>query len=160
MHSFTEKNDTSLDKSLQKNMSRDNRKRGVVDQVKYIKRASERKWTDREYHFQYKSDVAHKDVKNYCDKSQFPVLPFCGTHPNPHGARRLINHCHLHFDPKLGHGMCALFRIPCACVGCTSIMDKTWISGILSKKQARYQHVTNCTTGQLWDHIKIGISLI
>ena len=52
---------------------------------------------------------------------------------------------HLRFYPKLGHGICAIFRIPCAYVGCTSILDKPWISGIPSNKQARYQPVTNCT---------------
>ena len=57
----------------------------------------------------------------------------------------MINHYHLRFDPKLGHDICEIFRIPCACVGCTSILDKHWIYGILSKKQARYQPVTNCT---------------
>ena len=36
-------------------------------------------------------------------------------------------------------------RIPFACVGCTSMLDKPCISVILSKKQARYQPVTNCT---------------
>ena len=54
-------------------------------------------------------------------------------------------HTHLRFDPKLGHDIYAICRIPCACVGFTSILDKTWISGIPSKKQARYQYVTNCT---------------
>ena len=34
---------------------------------------------------------------------------------------------------------------PCFCVECTSMLDKPWISGILSKKQACYQPVSNCT---------------
>ena len=72
-------------------------------------------------------------------------MPFCGPHPKPRGSRGLINHYHLHFDPKLGHGICANRRIPCACVACTSMLDKPWISSILSNKQARYQPVTNCT---------------
>ena len=62
-----------------------------------------------------------------------------------HGERGLSNHNHLLFDPKLGHGICAIRRILCACVGCKSMMDKPWISGITSKKQAHYQHGTNCT---------------
>ena len=35
--------------------------------------------------------------------------------------------------------------IPCACVACTSILEKAWISGIPSEKQERYQPVTKCT---------------
>ena len=54
------------------------------------------------------------------------------------------NHYHLRFDPKLGHGICAILRIPCAFVSCTSMLDKPWISGMQSTKQARYQPVTNC----------------
>ena len=52
---------------------------------------------------------------------------------------------HLWFDPKLGNFICAICRIPCACVVCTSMLEKPWISGIQSKKQALYQPVTNCT---------------
>ena len=36
-------------------------------------------------------------------------------------------------------------RIPCACVTCTSMLDKPWISGIPSEKQERYKPVTKCT---------------
>ena len=54
-------------------------------------------------------------------------------------------HYQLRFDPKLGQGICAICRIPCACVVCTSMPDKPWISGIQSTKQARYQPVINCT---------------
>ena len=81
----------------------------------------------------------------YCDTKQFPELPFFVPHPKPRGSRGLSKHYHLRFDPKLGHFICEICRIPCDCVGCTSIMYKPWISGILSQKQARYQPVTNCT---------------
>ena len=80
----------------------------------------------------------------YCDTNQLPALPFCGPHTNPNVARGLSKNYHLRFDPKIGHGICAIFRIPCACVACISILDKPWISGIPSNKQARYQPVTNC----------------
>ena len=109
----------------------------VIDQVKYSKRYSKIKWTDREYHIKDNADVAHKDVKNYCDTKQFPPLPFCVSHPNLHGSRGLSKHYHLRFNPKLGHSICAIRRIQCACVGCTSILDKPCISGIQSTKQAR-----------------------
>ena len=84
-------------------------------------------------------------MKIYFDINQLPSLPFCGSHPTPHGARGLIKHNHLQFDTKLGHGICEIRRIPCDCVGCTSILDKPWIYGITSTKQAHYKPVTNCT---------------
>ena len=81
----------------------------------------------------------------YCDTNQFPTLSFYVPYPKPHGSRILIKHYHLRFDTKLGHGICAIFHIPCSFVACTSILDQPWISGISSKKQARYQLVTDCT---------------
>ena len=98
-------------------MSKEHRKHGVIDQGKYSKRASKRKWTDREYHIQDNADVAHKYVKIYCQTNQFPKLPFGGPHPKPHGARGLGKNYHLRFDINLGHGICAILRKPCACVG-------------------------------------------
>ena len=79
-------------------MSKEHWKHGVIDQVKYRNTASKIKWTDREYHVQDNSDVAHKDVKKYCDTNQFPELPFCGPHPKPKGARVFSNNYHLHVD--------------------------------------------------------------
>ena len=77
----------------------------------------------------------------YCDINQFPILPFHGPHPIPHEERELSKNYNLHFYPKLGCGICAIFRIPCACVACTPMLDKPWISGIPSKQQACYQPV-------------------
>ena len=111
-------------------------KYGVIDQGKDRKRASKRKWTDREYHLWVNADVAHKDVKMYCDTNQFSTLPFCVLHPNTHGAMGLSKHYHLWFDPKLGHVICAIHRIPCACVAFTSMIDQPWIFGVHFKKQA------------------------
>ena len=104
-----------------------------------------RKWTDIEFNVQDNSDVVHKDVKVYFDTNQFPALPFGSPHPKPHRSRGLSKHYHLCFDPKLGHGICAIFRIPCACVACTSMLDHPWISGTPLKKQSRYQPVTEFT---------------
>ena len=72
----------------------------------------ERKWTERKYHVQDNASVELKDVKMYCNKNQFPALPFCGPHSKPHGARGIGKHYHLRFDPKLGMGECAICRIP------------------------------------------------
>ena len=81
----------------------------------------------------------------YCNTNQFPELPICVPYSKPHGARGLSKHYHLRFDPKLGMGVCAIHRIPCACVACTSMLDKPWSSGISSDRQERYKLVTKCT---------------
>ena len=107
----------------------EHRKNGVIDQVKYSKRESSRKWTDRQYHVHNNADVAHKYVKMYCDTNQFPELPFFGPHPKPCGARGLGKHYHLCFDPNLGHGICEICRTPCDCVACTSMLDQPRITG-------------------------------
>ena len=81
----------------------------------------------------------------YCNTNQFTVLSFFGPHSKPHGARELIKHYHLHFDPKLGMGICTIRRIPCACVACSSMLDKRWIYRIPSDEQERYKPVTKYT---------------
>ena len=98
------------------------RKHGVIDQGKYRKRDSKRKWTDREYHVQDNADVAHKDVKMYCDTNQLPALTLCGSYTKRHLARGLGKYYHIRFDPNIGHGICEIHHIPCACVACTSMI--------------------------------------
>ena len=93
-------------------MSKKQRKYGVIYQVKQIKRASKIKYTYREYNVKDDYDVAHKELKFYCYTNQFPTLPFCGPHPKPHGPRGFSKHYHLRFDPKIGHGIYLIFRIP------------------------------------------------
>ena len=100
-------------------MSKDDLKHGFIGQRKYRKRSSKRKFTDREYHVQDNADVAHKDVKMYCDTIQFPTLPFVGSRKKPHGSKGLGKHYHLRFYLNLGHGICAIHFIPCTCVGFT-----------------------------------------
>ena len=96
------------------------------------KKIIEIKWSDIQYHVQDNADISHKDVKFYYNTNQLPALPFCVPHYKPHGARGLSKHYHLRFDQKLGNVVCAILRIPCYCVACTSIVDKPWISGIPS----------------------------
>ena len=52
---------------------------------------------------------------------------------------------HLRFDPTLGNGVCAILRIPCACVACTSMLEKPWIHGIPPDKQESYKPGAKCT---------------
>ena len=70
----------------------------------------------------------------YCNKNQFPALPFCGKYSKPRVSIGMSKHYNLRFDPKLGNGVCVIHHIPCACVACTSILDKPWIYGIPSDK--------------------------
>ena len=42
-------------------------------------------------------------------------------------------------------GVCEIRRVQCACVACTSMLDKPWIYGIPSDKQERYKTVIKCT---------------
>ena len=118
---------------------------GAIYQGKLRKRFMDIKWTERKYHVQDNAEVELKDMKMYCNKNQFPASPFCGPHSKTHGARDVRNHYHLRFDPKLGTRVCAILRIPCACVACTSMLEKPWISGIPSDKQERYKPVSKCT---------------
>ena len=92
----------------------------------------ERKRTDRQYHVEDNADVVHKDVKIYCNKNQNQLssLQFFGSNSKSNGTRGLSKIFYLCFDPKLGNGVCAIFCILCACVTCTSILEKPWISGI------------------------------
>ena len=73
------------------------------------------------------------------------MINIFGPHPKPCGARGLSKQYHLRFDPKLGHGICAILRIPCAYVLCKSLIDQPCISGIPLNKQAHYQTVTDFT---------------
>ena len=88
------------------------------------------KCTDRQYHVQDNAAVEHKYMIMYCNTNQFPELSVCGTYYKPHGASGFSKHYHLTFDPKLAMGICAIIRIPCACVACTSILEKPWIYSI------------------------------
>ena len=102
------------------------------------------KWIERNYHVQDNAAVEIKDVIIYCNTNQFPELLFSGPHSKPHGARGVSKHYQFRFDTKIGMGVCTIIRIPCACVACTSMIDKPWISGISSDKQERYAHFTKC----------------
>ena len=74
------------------------------------------------------------DVKIYCNKNQLPAVPTCGPHSKPYVARGLSKNYQCRFDPKLGMGVFSIRCISCACVACTSMIDKPWVSGIPSDK--------------------------
>ena len=74
-----------------------------------------------------------------------PRINFCDPDSKPHGKIGLGKHYHLRFVKKLGNGFCEISRTSCACVACTPMLGKPWISGMPSDKQERYQPVTKCT---------------
>ena len=102
IHTGTEKKDVSLAREFKDHLEGEHRKNGVIDQGKLRKRYMNRKWTEMKYHIQDNADIELKDLKMYCNTSQFPTLPFCVPHYKPHGARGVGKHYHLSFDPKLG----------------------------------------------------------
>ena len=99
-------------------MEEEHRQNGIIDQGKSIKIFLERKCTEIKYHFQDNAALELKDVRMYCNTNQFLELLFSGPHPKPHGARGVSKYYHLRFGPKLGMEVCAICRIPCACVAC------------------------------------------
>ena len=84
----------------------------------------------------WKCIVKQINSQNYHFVVHIPILVTQG---------HLQKNYHLCLDPKIGNGVCEICRIPCACVACTSMLDKPWISGIPSDKKERYQPVTKCT---------------
>ena len=75
----------------------------------------------------------------YCATTQYYEFQFCGPHNKPHGVRRLINHYHMSFNPKLVHGTCSKCIIPCTYTQCKSTLYKPWTPGMPEHQQPRYQ---------------------
>ena len=145
IHTVNQNYDVSLAKEFKQHLTKEHRKNGAFDQGKNNKLFMKIKCTYIQYHVQDNADVSQQYVRIYCNKNQFPALPFCGPHSKPHGARGMSKHYHLCFDTKLGNGFCAIRLITCACVAFTSMLDKPWIYGIPSDKKERYKPVTKCT---------------
>ena len=101
--------------------------------------------TESEYNVQEGADVGRKDVNMFCNKNQFPLFLFGGPHTKLHGVRWLSKHEHIRFDPKIGHVICAICLIPCACDECTPTTKKPWIHGFTPQKKLRHQPVTYFT---------------
>ena len=72
-------------------------------------------------------------------------MPFCGPHPNPHGARGLSKHYHLHFDQKMVTAYVKFSAYHVHVLHVQKIIDQTLIFDIPSEKQAHYQPVTKFT---------------
>ena len=81
----------------------------------------------------------------YCATDQFHEFQFLGPQKKPHGVYGLGKHYHMCFDPKLGHGMCEIRHIPCACNPCTSMLEQSWDPGMQEQKNPHYQPVKDFT---------------
>ena len=79
---------------------------------------------------QHNKDVENQGVKMYFFTNQYPELQFLGPHNKPHDVCGLGKHNHMRFDPKIGHGTCAIRHIPCARTSCTSIIDQILVKGL------------------------------
>ena len=49
---------------------------------------------------------------------------FYGTHNKPNDVRILSKHDHISFNPKPGHGICAIHHISCACIERKYMLEK------------------------------------
>ena len=74
MNTVNQKYYLSLAKEFQHYPKKEHRKNGVIDHGKYKKIFMERKLTDRKYHVQNNTDVAHQDIRIYCNINQWPEL--------------------------------------------------------------------------------------
>ena len=111
---------------------------------KSSKRQSERKFSKKTYHIQKKQDVPHRNIAMTWTKSKFPKLKFANNKQKIRGSSSVLSHYHYRFDPRLGHGKCAMRRIPCLCEQCCEMLDKKWIPRVQAENQPCYSPVTNC----------------
>ena len=72
---------------------------------------SKQKWTNREYHVQHNKYVKYQCRKIYGATNQFPEFKFLGPHNKLHSVHGLVNHYHMYFDTKIGHGICEMRHI-------------------------------------------------
>ena len=68
-------------------------------------------------------NVAYKDIKIFCYTNKFPLLQFSVPHTKLHVVRSLSKYYYMVLYPKLGHGICAIYRIICASAECTSTLE-------------------------------------
>ena len=127
IHTSTENIYTSLERLFQKHLSDPTRAHGLLGHVKYIKRASKRKWNNHEY-------ASHIPVKISCATTQLPELSFYVPFANTHGVRGLSKHYHLQLDPNLVYVKCAIRKVTCAFLSCKTMLDNPWAYKVDPKK--------------------------
>ena len=108
------------------------------------KRQSGRKYSKKTYHIQKKKDVPYRNIAMTWTKSKFPKLKIAKNKEKIRDSSSVLSHYHYRFDPRLGHGKCAMRRIPCLCDQCCEMLDKKWIPGVNAENQPCYSPVLNC----------------
>ena len=119
-------------------------KHGLFGFWKIQKLSNKQKWTNKEYQVQKTEYFELQNVKTYCTTKQFPKLTFCGSHNKPHGVHEFSKNYHMRFDPKLGHGTCAICCIPYTCNQFKYTLGKPLTPGVLTHLQPRYQPLKDC----------------
>ena len=75
----------------------------------------------------------------------FPSLNVIKGRGSPYDRRIIIRHYHYHSDPRLGHGIFEIRKIPCSYHDCANILSLSWDSKIKkSVNHPRYGWVYNC----------------
>ena len=74
--------------------------------------------------------------------TQHIFLPyiFFNAHAKPNGVHDLSKKYNIWLDPKMGHGSCALFQMPCIFVSCTTMLVNTLSPVVSHNKQPFYQN--------------------
>ena len=135
----------SLTREFHKHISVPTQNNVVMDQGKYITRASFKKLTERKYHVQDRKDFQHTSVKISCATTRFLVLPCCGTHMKYHVARGLSKHYHMKLDLKLGHNKYKMKQIHCVCVSYINVLDKPWSHVVYHAQEPLYMSSVEVT---------------
>ena len=123
-----------------------------VQMSKSSKRENARKYSNKIYHIQKKEDVSYRNISMTWTKSKFPKLNIANGRNKVYGSGTVLSHYHYRFDPRIGHGKCAMRRIPCLCKHCLDTLDKKWISGECAEDQPCYAPVLNCKYNQILGH--------
>jgi hypothetical protein len=121
----------------------ENRAEGVKSEGKYRKREESSSMKKRIYH-----------VDEPCERHQFENLAMvCKPWYKPkesqgHSLKFMYN---FRADPKLGLGLTAIRRIPCACAACRSQLIQAWVPNVPPEEQPRYQTSPDCVFSEIFE---------
>ena len=79
------------------------------------------------------------------DYQKFPRNPDAEEIFKMRGTNNIISCYHYRLYPKLGRGVCAIHRIPCACTDCVDQLAKYWLPNCDPSSQQRYAYVETIT---------------
>ena len=122
MYTSTQNNYVSLSKKFQQHLYKEHRKNGVIYEQKWKKGPVKENVQTESIMFRIML-MLHTNI-----------WKLIATQSNSHNYCFSKNY-HFCFDPNIGNVVCAIFHILCACVACTSLKEKSWISCIPSKNK-------------------------